>query len=106
MAKTERFCRPTLWIEFKRDWSGQYFVAWQPNESRLFSDRRALLKWLAWPSKTPTGDELREWLDGLERSPEAPAGLPTGDALVDGSFDPLAHALDPSDPQYATRTII
>ncbi len=31
-----------------------------------FKDRKAMLKFAAWPPKTPTGDRLREWLKGFE----------------------------------------
>ena len=97
MARTERFCRQGIWVEAARDMNGLSYVAWKPSASRWFSERKALLKWLAWPAKTPTGDELREWLNGLESSPG-------------GNAEPAAtgpmNALDPSDPQHATRTII
>ena len=69
MAKTQRFERPTIWVEATRNWDGMYFLAWKPNASKFFADRKSLLKWLAWPIKTPTGDELRLWLDGLEAAP-------------------------------------
>ena len=97
MARTERFCRQGIWVEAARGMNGLSYVAWKPDTSRWFGERRALLKWLAWPAKTPTGDELRAWLDGLEAS-------------FKSSADPAAtepvSALDPSDPQHATRTII
>ena len=105
MSRVTRFVRSTVWVEAGRDWNGRYFVAWQPNESRGFNDRKSLLRWLSWPIKTPTGDELRAWLDDLDATP-TPATTPVGDAKVEASFDPLAHGLDESDPQHATRTVI
>jgi hypothetical protein len=106
MARVTRFTRPTLWIESSRDWNGRHFTAWQPHESRGFNDRKSLLRWIAWPPKTQTGDDLRTWLDELEATPAAAPPTPVGDANVAASFDPLAHGLDESDPQFATRTII
>ena len=107
MARVVRFTRPTLWIESGRDWNGRYYIAWQPNTSRGFNDRKELLRWINWPPKTPTGDELRSWLDGLEQaSPTELEAAPVGDANVEGSFDPLAHGLDASDPQHNTRTVV
>jgi hypothetical protein len=106
MAKVNRFVRPGIWVESSRNWNGRHYIAWKPNTSQGFSDRKSLLRWVAWPAKTPTGDELRVWLDELEAaSPSAPSA-PVGDANVEASFDPLAHGLDESDPQHATRTII
>jgi hypothetical protein len=106
MARVTRFVRPTLWVESSRDLNGRHYVAWQPSESRGFSDRKSLLRWLSWPPKTQTGDELRAWLDELEAAPAPAPSAPVGDANVEASFDPLAHGLDESDPQHATRTVI
>jgi len=35
----------------------------------LFTDVKALVKWVAWPAKTPTGEAFRDWLAqyGYER---------------------------------------
>jgi hypothetical protein len=101
-VKAERFTAPGLWIERRWDrWNGAMFIAWRPHVSMAFSDRRALLRFVAWPAKTPTGDALRAWLDQQEAAtpePEAPA---PADA---SGFGP--PALDPTDPNYETRTII
>ena len=105
MAKVSRFVRPGIWVESSRDWNGRNYIAWKPHTSQGFSDRKALLRWMAWPPKTPTGDELRAWLDELEAAPAPMPSAPVGDANVPASFDPLAHGLDESDPQFATRTI-
>ncbi|MEN9859549.1 MAG: Synechococcus phage [Cyanobacteriota bacterium] len=106
MARVTRFTRPTLWVESSRDWNGRHYVAWKPHTSQGFSDRRSLLRWIGWPPKTQTGDELRAWLDELEAAPTPAPSTPVGDANVESSFDPLAHGLDESDPQHATRTVI
>lgn len=103
MARTEHFTTATLRIEAQRHDGGWHFYAWQPGTSQAFCSGKSLLRWAKWPTKTPTGDSLRQWLAGLEGAPEvepAPAH-----AAVPGSFDPLAH-LDESDPNYQTRTVV
>jgi hypothetical protein len=109
-----RFSSPGILIDADLDLSGRYFTTWRPHVSQHFRDSKALLRWMAWPPKTPTGDALRQWLeevraaDAARREPVSAAG----DANVAGSFDPLAHeapaheALDASDANHATRTII
>lgn len=85
-----------MWIESYRDYNGRHYVAWRPHISRWFNDRKTLLKWLGWPVKTETGDALRAWLDELEARPER--GV---------KQDAQATAtLDPSDPNYQTKTVI
>lgn len=108
--KSERFEARGLWIDTNFDMNGRYWTAWKPNATRIFRDSKELLRWLAWPPKTPTGDSLRSWLDSLlaADAERQHRHQPVGDAHVENSFDPLAHdsALDSSDPNHATRTII
>jgi hypothetical protein len=107
--KRERFERATLWIETSRDWNGRWFAAWKPHVSQGFRDPKAMLRWLSWPAKTPTGDELRAWLadlataDAKRESKTSDAGLDMDEVKATG-FGPEAH-LDESDPNYQTRTI-
>ena len=42
------------------------YVAWKPHTAQSFTDKKALLKFAAWPKSTPTGTELREWLDSFQ----------------------------------------
>lgn len=91
---TKTFSKPGIWVESGKNLNGRYYYAWKSNCSRWFGDRKLLLRWLAWPPKTPTGDELRAWLDGLDEPKHAPV------------IQEPEQALDPSDPQYATRTVI
>ena len=43
------------------------FLVWLPGTSFLCpNDRKAVLKAIKWPIKTPTGDALREWLTEWE----------------------------------------
>lgn len=112
--KRTSFRHPGIYVESDLDISGRYFSAWKPDVSQHFRDAKALLRWMAWPPKTPTGDALRQWLEEVKAADAArrePVAAP-GDANVEGSFDPLAHeapaheALDASDPNHATRTIV
>jgi hypothetical protein len=103
--KTERFNAPGLYIERQWDrWNGATFIAWKPHVSQGFADRKALLKFVAWPPKTPTGDRIREWLDGFEQAPE-PAPPDTSDEIQATGFGPECH-LDETDPNHQTRTVI
>ena len=61
------FSGPGLRIQRQFDrWNGALYLAWKPEVSMCFRDRKALLKFCAWPAKTPTGDRLREWLNSFE----------------------------------------
>jgi len=73
--KSERFTAGQLWIQRVKQHEGPPYVytCWSGKTSRLFTDRKALLKFVKWPPKTPTGDALREWLLSFEPKPEATA---------------------------------
>ena len=105
MAKRDAFVAGGLRIETSRDWNGRWFVVWKPNVSIYCRTRKEVLKFASWPTKTPTGDSLRTWLDQMEaidKERKAPTAEPVGDANVEGSFDPLAHDIDNTN----TRVII
>jgi hypothetical protein len=87
--------------------NGRWFVAWKPHVSQGFTDTKAMLRWLGWPSKTPTGDELRGWLADLaaaDAKREAGNAGPSQEDVVATGFGPECH-LDESDPNFQTRTI-
>ncbi|MFN6337491.1 MAG: hypothetical protein ACK41W_02010 [Cyanobacteriota bacterium] len=56
------FNNPALRIEARHKETGVEFYAWRPHVSMWFGDAQALLRWVKWPVKTPTGDALRAWL--------------------------------------------
>lgn len=88
-------------------WNGALFIAWKPHVSMAFRERKALLKFVAWPAKTPTGDRFREWLAIFEQQDPEPAPMAaemSPEVLVTG-FGPECH-LDESDPNFQTRTVI
>ena len=66
-------------------------------------DRKALLKHVKWPVKTPTGDELREWLNKLEAEEPAPVADLDLVRLKKEGFGPEQHD---DDPTANTRTVI
>ena len=115
MSRVQRFlCPGAVFIERQVDrWNGESFIAWVPHVSTGFTDRKALLRFVNWPSKTPTGDAIREWLKGfdpvVDSEPSAPDPQPAlllSDELLATGFGPEVHALNESDPNHLTRTII
>ena len=71
--------------------------------SKLFTDYKAILRWIKWPPKTPTGDALRDWLASFEQKQEAPAPELDIAQLQREGFGPEAH--DPEDPVAGTKMI-
>jgi hypothetical protein len=56
------FSVSALRIEARHKGDGVVFYAWRPHVSMWFGDAQALLRWVKWPAKAPTGDALRAWL--------------------------------------------
>ena len=106
--KSDTFTAPGLVVvrQFDR-WNGALFIAWKPNVSMAFRERKALLKFVSWPPKTPTGDRFREWLNSFEQQqPEpAPAASDLSPEVLATGFGPECH-LDETDPNFQTRTVI
>lgn len=96
-------------IETGRDWNGRYFIAYSSGASVFIREIAELRRFLRIPKGLSMRESLESWLSSLEdmdakRRGDVPA--PPGDAQVEGSFDPLAHGLDESDPQFNTKTVI
>ena len=92
--KSERFTAGQLFIERTKHREGPPVVysVMSGNSARLFTDHKALLRWVKWPSKTPTGDALREWLASFDQEAQAPA--PESDfaeRIKAEGFGPEAH---------------
>ena len=106
--KTDTFTAPGLLVVRQWDrWNGALFLAWKPSVSMAFRERKALLKFVAWPPKTPTGDRFREWLNSFEQQPEQQTEQQSelsSEVLATG-FGPECH-LDETDPNHNTRTVI
>jgi hypothetical protein len=104
-VKTAKFTAPGCYIERQWDrWNGASFIAWKPHVSMICRDRKALLRFISWPAKTPTGDRIREWLDSFDQAPE-PELRDTSAEIQATGFGPECH-LDETDPNHNTRTII
>jgi hypothetical protein len=96
-------------IETSRDHNGRYFIAYSGGASVFIREIAELRRFMKLPKSIPMRESLESWLASLadmdaKRRGDVPA--PLGDAQVEGSFDPLAHALDESDPQFNTKTVI
>lgn len=96
-------------IETSRDHNGRYFIAYSGGASVFIREIAELRRFLKLPKSIPMRESLESWLASLadmdaKRRGDVPA--PLGDAQVEGSFDPLAHGLDESDPQFNTKTVI
>jgi hypothetical protein len=75
----------------------------------FFRDVKMLRRFLKLPVGIPSRASFDAWIASLDAADAARGTaevVSIGDANVEGSFDPLAHALDESDPNYNTRTII
>ena len=124
--KPDSFIRPGLQIYRHRNREGPpiTFVIMVKNSSRLFADdeRKAMLKFIAWPASTPTGAEIREWFKSFDEpekpepaKPERPVlelqqqPLPKPDqqevVITPGSWGPEAHADDDDDPTAQTKMV-
>lgn len=108
--KADTFRAPGLIVVRQWDrWNGALFIAWKPNVSMAFRERKQLLKFVGWPAKTPTGDQFREWLKSFDVSEtlvdDPQPSLTLTDELLATGFGPECH-LDETDPNYQTKTVI
>jgi hypothetical protein len=103
MSKRETFEAGGLRITTWREINGRSFVCWRPSVSIYCQSAQEVLRFAAWPAKTPTGDSLRSWLASLGAADQQKGAsvAPVGDANVEGSWDPQAHDVD----NDATRMI-
>ena len=97
--KSERFTAGQLWIERNRRREGPsvVYTVMMGKTAKLFTDHKAILKFVKWPKSTPTGDKLREWLASFEQEPETP--VPETDfaeRIKTEGFGPEAHDDDPT----------
>ena len=89
-------------IETSRDFNGRFWIGYSSGASRFFRDAKELRRFLRLPAGIPSRASFDSWIASLASA----AVAPVGDANVEGSFDPLAHGLDESDPNHNTRTVI
>ena len=107
--KRDVFVAGSLRVETARDWNGRYYICADSRAAVLRRSRKEVLSFAKWPSKTPSGDRLREWLDGFEDHQTPPSDPQPESSLTDEhlatGFGPECH-LDETDPNHNTKTII
>ena len=109
MKRERLHLSPHQSIETGRDFNGRFWIAYSSGASRFFRDAKELRHFLRLPAGIPSRASFDSWIASLEAADAARGTTevaPAGDANVKGSFDPLAHALDESDPNHNTRSII
>jgi len=104
--KPDYFTAGGLYIERRRNREGPpvTYTIWKPNTSRIFTDVKAALKFIAWPRSTPTGEAIREWFDSFKPKDAGATLLPRPKKRIAAEgFGPEAHD---DDPTSNTKTII
>jgi len=97
--KGERFVAGQLWIERNRRREGPEitYTVLSGRSSRLFTNHKMILRYVKWPSGTPTGDSLREWLASFEQKAETSAPeTDFAERIKAEGFGPEAHDDDPT----------
>ena len=94
----------SLWIErsLRREGPSPVYVAWVPNSSRLFYEKKPLLKFCRWPASTTSGAALREWLSSFDDVPVQELESVASRIKTEG-FGPESF---PEEPNDNTRTVI
>ena len=98
MKRTQFFKPGSLMVEYQepREGPSPVFVAWKPDTAQSFVDRSSLLKFCAWPASTPTGRELRDWIDAQLVNAPTEGELDMAKIKSEG-FGPEAHTEEPND---------
>ena len=93
MKKSEKYIVPgELYIHryLAREGPSPYYIVWQKDSAKVFTDEKAILKHIKWPVKTPTGDAIREWFQQFE-AVEAPAEELNMEKIYKEGWGPEAH---------------
>lgn len=116
MAKRDRLHLSTYQtIETGRDWNGRFYIAYSNGASLFIRDLKELRRFLKVPKGIASRESLDSWLASLEamdkereakREPHTQEGEGLSDELLATGFGPEVHALDESDPNFATKTVI
>ena len=98
MKSAPRFTAGQLWIErnHRREGPPVVYTVMCGKSARLFTDPKAILKFVKWPKGTPTGDSLRWWLKSFDEKPETPAPKLDMAKIKAEGFGPEAHDDDPT----------
>tara|TARA_Y100000004_G_scaffold183778_1_gene232004 strand:- start:85 stop:402 length:318 start_codon:yes stop_codon:yes gene_type:complete len=98
--KPDYFTASGLYIERRRNREGPVvtYTIWKPNTSRIFTDTKAALKFIAWPASTPTGEAIREWFKSFEPKDQGATLLPRPvKRIAAEGFGPENHEPEPDD---------
>lgn len=111
MAKRERLHLSVhTVIETGRDWNGRFYIVYSNNASVFMRCPKEVRKWLKLPAKIPSREAYDSWIASLEAADAAKKAKPVEEGmsneLLATGFGPEVHALDESDPNHATRTVI
>jgi hypothetical protein len=115
MAKRDRLhLSPYQTIETGRDWNGRFYIAYSNGASVFIRDLKELRRFLKVPKGIPSRESLDSWLASLEamdkeresKRTNLPQEEGLSEELLATGFGPEVHALDESDPNYATKTVI
>lgn len=111
MAKRERLhlSQYTV-IETGRDWNGRYYIVYGNNASVFMRCPKEVRKWLKLPAKIPQREAYDSWIASLEAADASKKSKPVAEGmseeLLATGFGPEVHALDESDPNFQTRTVL
>jgi len=107
--KRETFAHPGIRIETWFD-GIRHYVCWKPHVSVFCANRKEVLRFMAWPPKTPTGDALRDWLTEIEERDavrktairEPQPDLPLSDELLATGWGPETFDIDNDNTRMVT----
>jgi len=114
MAKRDRLhLSPYQTIETGRDWNGRFYIAYLNGASLFIRDHKDLRRFLKVPKGISSRESLDNWLAALEamdmeheaKREHLPQEAMSKELLATG-FGPEADALNESDPNFATKTVI
>jgi hypothetical protein len=87
----------TTTVETGKDMNGRFFIAYDKGASVFLRCPIAVRKWLKLPAKIPMRDSYDSWI----------ASLLLADAKPSPNLEQIrSSALDESDPNHQTRTVI
>ena len=91
---------------FVEKWGSRVYIGFANGTSAFFDSPKALRKFLKLPIKSPSRERLDEWLKQFDAV--APAPQVDERELATTGFGPehFGDALDASDPNYQTRTVL
>jgi hypothetical protein len=88
----------TTTVETGKDWNGRFFIAYDKGASVFLRCPNDVRRWLKLPAKIPMRESYDSWIASLEAADAGPSqGLPAASS---------AEELDPSDPNYQSKTVI